>query len=146
MNTGPFQLVNIPPFFWDIPYEGSQYPGSPLLKDIQQGANCQRFAYAILQHFGKILPPFRSSDLWEDSLYTEIVYREWRPLDLFLWNDKPKAFGAHVGVYMGENQVIHLSKRVGFPECREIDHFKNIPSYQCFIGVKRVMEDPRVNL
>ena len=138
MNTGPFQLVNIPPYFWDIPYEAAQYPGCPVQRDIRQGANCQRFAYELLDHFGKGLPPFRSSELWEDNTFTEMVEEEWEPLDLLLWNNKADAFGAHVGVYIGRNRVIHLSKSVGFPEIKEVVSFKEIPAYRIFIGAKRV--------
>ena len=138
MNTQAFQLLNIPSSFWNIPYDATQYPGSPVKKDISQGANCQRFVYELLRHFGKPLPPFRSRELWEDRTYTLNVSGEWKPLDLFLWNNKPEAYGAHVGLYMGGNQVIHLSKRVGFPEIRETEYFSDLPAYRFFIGAKRV--------
>jgi hypothetical protein len=30
-------------------------------------ANCQVFAYALLEHFGIAMPPLRSSELWSVS-------------------------------------------------------------------------------
>lgn len=130
-------LLDIPASFWDVPYNAACYPGAPGLNGLSNGANCQHFAYSLLRHFGLVLPGFRSSDLWEDTTYTRQVDAP-EPLDLLLWNSTPKAWGAHVGVYLGEKQVIHLAKQVGKPAVWLLDEFGLEPAYQHFIGAKRV--------
>jgi len=38
-----------------------------------------------------------------------------RPLDLILFNHEPNAWGAHVAVYMANDQLLHLCAEVGQP-------------------------------
>lgn len=35
------------------------------------GANCQRFAYAVIRHYGCEIADFRSSELWADEVFTQ---------------------------------------------------------------------------
>jgi len=65
--------LSIPISFFDTYYDGSKYPGNPKCKGIKNGANCQYFAYELLRHFGFTIPDFRSSNLWEDKIYTKKV-------------------------------------------------------------------------
>ncbi len=131
-------MVCIPGHFFNIPYNSTQYPGNPSLKELSAGANCQQFAYELVRYHGKEIPDFRSSDLWEDYNYT-IRVDKLQPLDILLWNHTQQAWGAHVGVYLGDNQAIHLSKQVGKPVIWTLEQFSQIPTYQYFIGAKRII-------
>lgn len=126
-------MMDIPPFFFDIPYDGARFA----VDDIRGGANCQAFAYALLRHFGRTISDFRSSDLWDDIGETERV-TDLQPLDLLLFNRTADPYGAHVGVYLGEGRVIHLSQRVGKPAIWALEDFRRAPGYEVFIGAKRV--------
>jgi cell wall-associated NlpC family hydrolase len=120
-----------------VRYNASFYPG--VQKGLEHGANCQHFAYELLRHFGLILPDFRSSELWEDCVYTNPA-KELKPLDLLLWNKTPEAWGTHVGVYLGDGQVIHLSKAVGIVSIWMLEEFQKHEQYAFFIGAKRVKQ------
>jgi len=117
-----------------VPYDGARFPA----RDIAAGANCQAFAYALLRHFGRAISDFRSSDLWDDTRETERV-ADPAPLDLLLFNRTADAYGAHVGVYMGEGRVIHLAKRVGRPAIWPFERFARESGYKVFVGAKRVV-------
>ena len=128
--------IQIPPQFLAIPYDFDRHPQSAAF-DFDLGANCQLYAFALLLHFGICVPPFRSSDLWEDETHTEAV-SDLLPLDLLLFHDNPNAWGAHVAVYIGDNSVVHLSKRVGIPAIATIEEMLADPRYCVLIGAKRV--------
>jgi len=97
------------------------------------------FAYELLRHFGKTLPPFRSSELWADKQYTLVVAQP-DALDLMLYHSKPQAYGAHIGVYVGDGIIYHLSLSNGTPKFeRHVDLLKQ-EKYRYFIGAKRVRD------
>ena len=123
---------DIPPEFFTVPYDAERFS----IGDITGGANCQAFAYALLRHFGRHVSALRSSDLWDDTAQTERV-DALEPLDLLLFNRTPDPYGAHVGVYLGEGKVIHLSQRVGRPAIWTLEDFRRAPGYEVFIGAKR---------
>lgn len=110
--------------------------------DLTLGANCQVFAYNLLRHFGKNPPSLRSSELWEDIEFTEVV-ESFEPLDIMLYNETADAYGAHVGVYVGEGTVFHLSKENGTPKYEKHTDLLQQPKYQFFIGAKRVKEESK---
>ncbi len=129
-------MVRIPEHFLTVRYDGACFPGAPGVSGIAQGANCQQFAYEVLRHFGFSVPDLRSSELWEDTEHTsraEIL----EPFDLLLFSPDGNPFGAHVGVYLGDEKVIHLSKEAGIPEIRELAWFRSIPRYCTLLGGKR---------
>jgi murein DD-endopeptidase / murein LD-carboxypeptidase len=128
-------MLEIPPHFFQVRYVSLSYPGNT--NGLEKGANCQHFAYELLRHFSLILPGFRSSELWADTEYTDKVF-ELKPLDLLLWNKSAEAWGAHVGVYVGDSQVIHLSKTLGIPVLWALEDFQKHERYKYFIGAKRV--------
>ena len=128
---------DIPAPFWRVPYDGARFA----VHDIAGGANCQAFAYALLRHFGRAISDFRSSDLWDDTGETACV-TDLAPLDLLLFNRTADAYGAHVGVYLGEGRVIHLAKRVGTPAIWPLERFAGEPGYEVFVGAKRVNAAP----
>jgi len=130
--------IIIPKKFLNINYNAKQIPGSKV--DIfENGANCQLFAYSLLAHFGYHIPPLRSSDLWEDQEFTETVNGSaFKPFDIMLYHKKPEAWGAHVGLFIGNNTVLHLSQEIAKPEKREHHRFKELDRYKFFIGAKRL--------
>jgi murein DD-endopeptidase / murein LD-carboxypeptidase len=132
-------MITIPERFFCVKYNGSHYPGSQKTNGLTGGANCQVFAYELLRHFGLKVPDLRSSELWEDTIYTKKV-TAFEPLDLLLWNKTGNAYGAHVGVYMGQNAVIHLSKENKTAKIWQVEEFSKHELYKVFIGAKRVLQ------
>lgn len=107
---------------------------------MQQGANCQVFAYNVLAHFGKTIPPFRSSDLWEDTAHTEVVTdpASLKLLDLLFFHDRNESYGAHIGIYTGEGKILHLCKEVGKPVEWTFADFAQNKKYTHYLGAKRL--------
>jgi cell wall-associated NlpC family hydrolase len=70
------------------------------------------------------------------------VVQSLQPLDLLLWNKHEDAYGAHVGVYIGDGEAVHLSKEIGYPVLTPVDDFPNNPLYRVFIGAKQVKQQP----
>jgi murein DD-endopeptidase / murein LD-carboxypeptidase len=103
---------------------------------LEDGANCQRFAYELLRANGRAIGDLRSSDLWADTRDTMCV-TDLEPLDLLLFNRTPDAWGAHVALYLGDERAVHLSKQVGRPVIWTLEQFTAEPRYRCFIGAKR---------
>jgi hypothetical protein len=50
--------IEIPERFLAIRYNGDHYPGAPGVIGLIGGANCQRYAYEILRHFGLQIPDY----------------------------------------------------------------------------------------
>ncbi|MFF9479815.1 cell wall hydrolase [Streptomyces sp. NPDC014733] len=117
--------------------EGNGAPGPPV------GANCQLYAYAVLYHHGLVAPPLRSSELWADTVATRRVTVA-RPLDLVLFDGgpvagRPEGYGAHVGVHLGPDRVLHLCKEVGRPAVWCYAEFAARARYARRLGFKRVV-------
>lgn len=134
-------LVRLPADYRSVRYVGRRFPGSTSVltsPDLAEGANCQLFAYAVLRHFGLDPPPLRSRELWADTETTARV-RAPRPLDLILVNETADPWGAHVGVWIGDNEILHLSAEVGRPAVWSSADFAVRPRYQTLIGHKRIL-------
>ena len=127
-------LATLPVRFRTVRYDGAKVPDGR--HDLSGGANCQRYAYAVLAHFGIQLPPWRSSELWADVTLTEQV-TAFQPLDLLLFNPADEPYGAHVAIYTGEGQALHLAKSVGQPTIWSLVEFAERPQYRVLIGGKR---------
>lgn len=112
-------------------------PGSDNQSDLTFGANCQVFAYELLRVNGLNVPNDRSSELWADQNYSKEV-TEFQPLDIMMYNNKPESYGAHVGVYVGDGMVLHLSLENGSPREEAHNDMLRNPKYACFIGAKRI--------
>jgi lipoprotein Spr len=135
--------LRVPRAFLRIPYNGSQHPGAPYSSIFEAGANCQRFVYELLKHFGYELPEFRSSELWLDRIYTHEVPTDricLRPLDILLFNRRRESWGAHLGLHLGGGQVIHLAKAVGYPAIWRIEEFAQHARYRVIVGAKRIKD------
>ena len=104
----------IPPHLRDIPYKAAQFPGAPGASGVEGGTNCQQYAYTVLRHFRFVIPDFRSSELWDDTLHTRIS-PQMQQFDLVLLNRESQSCGAHVGLAVGDGLVLHLCRAVGVP-------------------------------
>src|SRR5688572_13044739 len=102
-------MLEIPKDFLSVPYDSWKYPGNA--QGLQEGANCQHFAFEFLRYFGFKIDNFRSSDLWEDRIFTTFAATP-QIMDLVLFNDSISSFGAHVGVCIGNDKVFHLCKSI----------------------------------
>lgn len=83
------------------------------------------------------MPPWRSRELWTDTCSSRRV-TVLEPLDLLLWNRTPEAWGAHVGVYLGEGCAAHLSKAAGSPQVWPLRAFMRRPESRVWLGAKRL--------
>jgi lipoprotein Spr len=103
-----------PEWVFTAPYVGAAHPAAPLVTPMGEGANCQRFAYAVVGLFGLRVPPYRSSELWEDEKLGHVAVADVKDLDLVLFNRTADAWGAHVTVTLS-GRLLHLSAEVGQP-------------------------------
>ena len=127
--------VEIPAHFMAVRYNGAAHPLART-EGLAQGANCQRFVYALLAHFGYEIAPMRSSELWSDRKFTREAHRM-RPLDILMFNRDADAWGAHLALYLGNHRAIHLSKSVGFPAIWSLPEFAQHQHYKVLVGIKR---------
>lgn len=132
--------IAIPIQFFYIRYNAKQFPGSVNKKGLEFGANCQYFVFEFLKYFEiKIKKAFRSSELWADTIETKKV-NKLTLFDIVFFNSTEESYGAHLGVYLGKNKVIHLSKRVGYPTVWDLKEFSKYKEYSYFLGAKRVIQ------
>ncbi|MGB0523673.1 MAG: cell wall hydrolase [Flammeovirgaceae bacterium] len=132
----PYFPFAIPTWYMNINYNPRIIPNGETHDMQATGANCQVFAYALLRYNGKLVPDLRSKELWEDQAYSTLS-EKLEPLDILFFKKDHQPWGAHLGVYVGENRVIHLSRKVGKPIVWELEEFALVPAYQVLIGAKR---------
>ncbi|WP_369214279.1 hydrolase [Streptomyces flavofungini] len=140
--------ARLPAAFFSVPYAGARFPGAQAVAErpgLAAGANCQVFAYAVLEHFGLAPAALRSSELWEDTGTTAHVSAP-EPLDLLLFNASARAYGAHVGVWAGDDAVLHLCAEVGRPAVWSLADFAARSRYGVLLGAKRVTRRARPRL
>lgn len=133
-------MIELPDAFWEVRYVGARYPGASVVRarpGLTEGANCQLFAYEVLRHFGLAPPELRSSELWSDTSTTQHVAVP-HPLDLVLLNTTRDPWGAHIGLWAGDDKVLHLCAEVGRPALWNLAMFAARPSYRTLVGFKRV--------
>jgi hypothetical protein len=128
-------LAELPDWYWEVPYMAGRVPGGAPRQALRDGANCQLWAYGVLDHFGFAMPAFRSDALWSDGQATRRVV-EPQPLDLVLYNGSSEPYGAHVGIWTGE-AVAHLCLEVGRPTVWPEAEFEARPRYATRLGFKR---------
>jgi lipoprotein Spr len=140
MDADIFELdrssIAIPSHLRSVPYNAGRYPGAPTGRGVAGGANCQLYAYAVLEHHGFTLPGLRSRELWLDRDHTAMVDRM-EPLDLVLVHDNPDSWGAHVGLCVGGTDVLHLSRKIGVPAIETLAALQERAEYRFLIGFKR---------
>jgi len=132
----PF-LAALPAVFHEVRYAGERHPGAVAIDALAGGANCQLYAYAVLRHHGFLIPPVRSSELWSDVSSTQHVLAPYRLFDLLLVSDTAEAHGAHVGVFVSSDEVLHLCREVGVPAVWPLADFARRERYATIVGVKR---------
>lgn len=132
-------LAALPPAFHAVPYVGERHPGAVAADAIEDGANCQLYAYAVLRHHGISIPPVRSRELWLDHSSASRAAEPYRPFDLLLVNDTASAYGAHVGVFVSSDEVLHLCREVGVPTVWRLGDFARRERYATIVGVKRLL-------
>ncbi len=130
----------IPKRFENVEYNGTRIPGVKEQENLRLGANCQLFAYELLKEMKKELPNFRSSDLWEDNIYTIKIENNFIQFDIILYHYKPEAYGAHIALYLEAGKVLHLSKENKIPMIEAHNSMLNQEKYRYCIGVKRVLD------
>jgi hypothetical protein len=81
-------LATLPPEFLQVGFSERMIPGRQPELGLGGDSNCQRYAYAVLRHFGLSVPDHRSSELWADEeLLTTLT--DPQPLDLVLFAASP---------------------------------------------------------
>jgi len=130
--------IAVPEIFWDVRYNAEHFPGAPGVRGVDGGANCQQFAYTLLRHFGFVIPDFRSSELWDDGLHTRVSANPAR-FDLVLVHKRPESYGAHVGIYVGDDLVLHLSRQIDAPVVEKLNDLQSQERYHHLIGFKTVL-------
>lgn len=130
--------IKIPERFQKVLYDAKRYPGAPGVRGVAGGANCQQNAYEFVRASGFTIPDFRSNELWADTAHTHFSKRP-KPFDLVLVHNAPIAWGAHVGVYLGDGLVLHLSKKIGEPAIESIQSMMRRDQYRYLLGLKRIL-------
>jgi hypothetical protein len=139
LNSWPTPANGWPTWLTTVPYLGSAHPLAVSSPSIEEGANCQRYAYAVLAEFGLQVPPVRSSDLLEHPGLVRVGAEEPAPLDLVLLNDTATAYGAHVGVHLAADQVLHLCAEIGRPAVWSYADFARRTRYRRLVtGIRAV--------
>jgi hypothetical protein len=133
--------AHLPAEFLTVPYRSERFPGAPGVTGVADGANCQLYAYAVLAHFGRYVPPLRSSELWTDERL-QTVAGDARELDLILYSERPDPYGAHVGVIVGDDAVLHLCAEIGRPVVWTERQFAERDRYRVRIGIRRSLPRP----
>jgi hypothetical protein len=126
-----------PAWVTGAPYRASAHPQASSIVPLESGANCQRYAYGVLGLFGRVVPPHRSSELWEDTGLSHHDRAESQDLDLVLFNDSNDAWGAHIAVVVGD-ALLHLCAEEARPALWPWSEFANRPRYEQLVGVVRV--------
>lgn len=137
--------IEIPEEYRNVRYDGSRFPGAAGVVGVEGGANCQQYAYALLRHHGFELPDFRSSELWADRQHTAIV-ESMTAFDLVLLHHVADSWGAHVGLCVGQDLVLHLSKRNGRPAVERLERLQQLSDYRYLLGIKRVLHRSRATV
>lgn len=129
--------MTFPDWLWEVPYVAESSPGAVPRTSMRDGANCQLFAYEVLGMHGLHVPDLWSSELWEDEVLTTTVDNP-KPLDLVLFSKDSESYGAHLGVVVGDCQVLHLCQELGKPAVWTMEEFACRPRYAVVLGYKRV--------
>ena len=129
--------IEIPDWLMQINYNGKIIPNDTSHNIAKTGANCQVFAYHLLRSHQFIVPEYRSSELWADTEFSEVITENFQPLDILFFHKKEESYGAHIAIYLGNDKAIHLSKKVGKPVVWDMKTFFEYPRYQFLLGAKR---------
>ena len=119
------------------PYRSQAHPQAADLGPLESGANCQRYAYAVLALFERFVPALRSSELWEAPAFSHPDRACAEDLDLVLFNHSEASWGAHVAVILG-GELLHLCAEERRPALWSWNEFPTRPRYAHVVGLVRV--------
>lgn len=131
-----------PEWLWRVEYVGARHPGAADIGSVSEGANCQLYVYAVLACFERRPRPHRSSELLADSSYGHPGPDDFEPLDIVLFNDTDTAWGAHVALRMGADDLLHLCASEKTPTVWTFARFAADPRYGRLIGTVRIPSTP----
>lgn len=132
-----------------IPYEGARNPDTidpkEFLDEPKKGGNCEVLVHAIVAARGYELPRLRSSDIFEDTEFTEHIRDifEAQTGDIIgLRAVGKKDFrGVHVGIIWidddSEIHVIHNAKHIGNTRLESLSEAMKHPDHANIAWVKR---------
>lgn len=92
----------------DLVEYAKQFLGNPYVwggTSLTKGADCSGFVLSIYKKYGYKLPHYSGS---QANSGTKISFDEIQPGDLIFYNNDKGVIG-HVGIYIGNNQIIHAS-------------------------------------
>lgn len=137
------------------PYDISRNPKttSPaeFLDNPEKGGNCELMVQAIVSARGFILPRLRSSEIYEDTEYTEkignIFLSETGDIVGLKARNKKDFHGIHIGIILidndGEIHLVHNTKHMGRAMIEPIAEAIQYPQHDTIAWIKRPMkEDP----
>jgi hypothetical protein len=136
-DLGRLPVGGWPDWVFSAPYLGAAQPKAVEAGPVARGANCQRYAYAVLELFGRMVPPHRSSDLWADADFRHVSAGDATDLDLVLFNATAEPWGAHVAVAIN-GRLLHLCREIGRPALWGWADFSERPRYCTVVGAVRV--------
>ena len=118
-----------------LQFEGYDYTYGG--KSPEEGFDCSGFVYYVYKQFGYTLYP-GATNQWNSLSDTVIPKGDLRPGDLVFFSDNGQVSGmTHVGLYIGNNQMIHAST----PSTGVIITDLSEPYYvRMYLGAKRVIE------
>ena len=119
-----------------VRYNGARHPLAGPGSIFDEGANCKRFVFELLRHFGYEVGAMRSSELWDDRRFTRPVSRM-RQLDILMFNRTDRSWGAHLALCLGNGLAVHLSEQVGRAAIWEVSEFPKHERYRSLVGIKR---------
>lgn len=128
-----------PEWVFTVPYASSAHPLTSDTAPMEQGSNCQRYAYAVEALFDVSIPPHRSSELWADDALEHVPQDQIHDLDLVLFNRTHTAWGSHVAIAVGDG-LLHLCAEVGSPAFWHWSDFSQRQRYQTIVGAVRVAQ------
>ncbi|WP_313335694.1 hypothetical protein [Comamonas sp.] len=119
--------IPVPLRFHGVPFVFDRYPAAPGVSGLTGGANCQQYAYEFLREHGFSIGDLRSSNLWEDTKYTDEVTTS-QAFDLALVHDRPDAWGAHVMVAVGSDMFCTFQSALAGPPWRHWPRSWRVPT------------------
>lgn len=133
----PVEFAVLPDWLFEVTYDYTRIPGQ-ILTEENPRANCQLFAYTVLEALGRPVPPHRSSELWEDTETLDTITDSPQMLDLVLYAPTEDPYGAHVGIWVDEYRILHLCAEEKRPTIWSSTLFATRKRYAVRLGWKRV--------
>lgn len=140
-----------------IPYRPDRNPDTTPIGDVftkpEAGTNCELLVHAIVSARGFELPQLRSSDLYEDTNYTnpveDVSQAETGDIIGLCSSDKKGFRGIHVAMVWidGKNiNVVHNARHEGFARIQPIEEAMQHPEHARIAWIKRPTKENRALL